>query len=76
MAIGVFMPSLRAERWPPEQPTQSQTRAMKTRGLLLNRHSGGAERRHGGRIAVDERDRRWCSDGFEIGCWTAVIAKP
>jgi len=21
-----------------------------------------------GRIAVDERNRRWCSDGFEIGC--------
>ncbi len=20
------------------------------------------------RIAVDERNRRWCSDGFEIGC--------
>jgi transposase InsO family protein len=23
--------------------------------------------RHDGRIAVDERNRRWCSDGFEIG---------
>jgi putative transposase len=21
-----------------------------------------------GRIAVNERNRRWCSDGFEIGC--------
>ena len=29
---------------------------------------GGVERRHDGRIAVDERNRRWCSDGFEIGC--------
>ena len=27
-----------------------------------------SERRHDGRIAVDERNRRWCSDGFEIGC--------
>src|SRR5262249_29054742 len=26
------------------------------------------ERRHDGRIGVDERNRRWCSDGFEIGC--------
>ena len=26
------------------------------------------ERRHDGRIAVDERNRRWCSDGFEVGC--------
>jgi hypothetical protein len=41
---------------------------MKVHGLLLDRNSGGAERRHDGRIAVDERNRRWCSDGFEIGC--------
>ena len=25
-------------------------------GLLLDRHAGGAERRHVGRIAVDERN--------------------
>ena len=43
-------------------------RVMKVRGLLLDRHVGGDERRHDGRIAVDERNRRWCSDGFEIGC--------
>src|SRR5215813_12467261 len=41
---------------------------MKVHGLLLDRHVGGDERRHDGRIAVDERNRRWCSDGFEIGC--------
>src|SRR5215470_14620583 len=43
-------------------------RVMKVHGLLLDRHIGGEERRHDGRIAVDERNRRWCSDGFEIGC--------
>jgi putative transposase len=44
-------------------------RVMKSHGLLLARHSGGgAERRHDGRIAVDRSDKRWCSDGFEIGC--------
>ena len=43
-------------------------RVMKVHGLLLDRHAGGAERRHDGRIAVDERNRRGCSDGFEIGC--------
>jgi putative transposase len=43
-------------------------RIMKAHGLLLRRHTGGAERRHEGRIAVAERNRRWCSDGFEIGC--------
>jgi hypothetical protein len=30
--------------------------------------AGGVERRHGGRIAVDAHNRRWCSDGFQIGC--------
>src|SRR5262249_49319680 len=46
--------------------------------LLLDRHVGGDERRHDGRIAVDERNRRWCSDGFEIGCdngeWVRVAS--
>ena len=41
---------------------------MKTHGLLLQRHSGrGEERRHQGRVAVDVRNTRWCSDGLEIG---------
>ena len=43
-------------------------RVMRDHGLLLQRHAGGEERRHDGRVAVDERNRRWCSDGFEIGC--------
>jgi putative transposase len=44
-------------------------RVMRANGLLLERHTGsGEERRHDGRIAVDRSDRRWCSDGFEIGC--------
>jgi len=48
---------------------QSQVyRVMKVHGLLLDRHVGADERRHDGRVAVDERNRRWCSDGFEIGC--------
>ena len=43
-------------------------RVMKAHGLLLERHSGhGKDRRHDGRIAVDRSNRRWCSDGFEIG---------
>src|SRR5262249_5956033 len=33
-------------------------RVMKVRELLLDRHAGGVERRHDGRIAVDERNRR------------------
>jgi putative transposase len=44
-------------------------RVMKAHGLLLVRHTGARdERRHDGRVAVDRRNIRWCSDGFEIGC--------
>lgn len=43
-------------------------RVMKEHGLLLQRHAGGTERRHDGRIAVEESDLRWCSDAFEIAC--------
>lgn len=42
-------------------------RVMKVHGLLLHRHAGGAgTRRHEGRVAVEVRNRRWCSDGLEI----------
>ena len=44
-------------------------RVMKAHGLLLQRHRGrGEERRHDGRVAVDQRNTRWCSDALEIGC--------
>jgi predicted phage terminase large subunit-like protein len=44
-------------------------RVMRAHGLLLQRHSGaGVERRHDGRVAVDQSDTRWSSNGFEIGC--------
>ena len=37
-------------------------------GRPITHHAGDVERRHDGRLAVDARNRRWCSDGFEIGC--------
>jgi putative transposase len=43
-------------------------RVMKEHGLLLQRHAGGAERRHDGKIAVVASDLRWCSDAFEVSC--------
>src|SRR5258708_28930750 len=43
-------------------------RVMKVHGLLLDRHAGGVERRHDGRIRGDERNRRGGSDRLEIGC--------
>ena len=43
-------------------------RVMKLHGLPLQRHTRGEERRHDGKIAVQIRNTRWCSDGLEIGC--------
>ena len=42
---------------------------MKVHGLLLQRDGERREeRRHDGRVAVDRRNTRWCSDGLEIVC--------
>jgi transposase InsO family protein/transposase-like protein len=55
------------EDWPP--PNHKRVwRVMKAHGLLLTRHAGGVEHRHDGRVAVEARNTRWCSDGFEIAC--------
>ena len=53
---------------PPAPNHKRVWRVMKQHGLLLQRHAGREDRRHDGRIAVAERNRRWCSDGFEVGC--------
>ena len=44
-------------------------RVMRLHGLLLQRPGKRNEqRRHDGRVAVDVRNTRWCSDGLEIAC--------
>ncbi|RZI60457.1 MAG: hypothetical protein EOP14_01090 [Pseudomonas sp.] len=44
-------------------------RVMKVHGLLLQPDGERREeRRHDGRVAVDLRNTRWCSDGLEITC--------
>lgn len=44
-------------------------RVMKVHGLLLQRAGEQREeRRHDGRVAVDQQNTRCCSDGLEIGC--------
>lgn len=44
-------------------------RVMRDHRLLLVRHTAlRPERAHDGRVAVEASNRRWCSDGFEIGC--------
>jgi putative transposase len=45
-------------------------RVMRTHGLLLERrprHCRSA-RRHDGKVAVEQSNARWCSDGFEFRC--------
>ena len=48
-------------------------RVMREAGWLLARHTGRPldSRAHDGTIAVTGSNRRWCSDGFEIGCTNA-----
>src|SRR3954470_3002753 len=43
---------------------------MKRHGLLLERHAGGTERRHDGRIAVAEPNLRWCRHRRSRGSWS------
>lgn len=45
-------------------------RVMRDNGLLLRRHTGRPidTRGHDGKVAVNQSDKRWCSDGFEITC--------
>lgn len=46
-------------------------RLMKENQLLLAQRirRRNDTRAHDGRVSVDESNLRWCSDGFEIGCW-------
>ena len=45
-------------------------RVMRDHGLLLERKPAVplAQQAHKGRVAVNESNRRWCSDGFEFRC--------
>jgi putative transposase len=45
-------------------------RVMKLHDLLLYEHGQKpvSNRKHTGKVAVDESDLRWCSDGFELPC--------
>jgi putative transposase len=45
-------------------------RLMHRHQLLLQRHTGGPARRHDGTVVTLKSDLRWCSDSFEIRCWS------
>lgn len=46
-------------------------RIMKQHRLLLQRHAVGTPRGHDGRVATEQSNRRWCSDGMELTCENA-----
>jgi transposase InsO family protein len=45
-------------------------RVMRDAGLLLARHTGKPTRTHDGQVVTLKSDLRWCSDAFEIRCWS------
>ena len=47
---------------------------MKRNNLLLPKQTGRPVRMHDGQIATLQSNMRWCSDVFEIGCWTGERA--
>lgn len=45
-------------------------RVMRASGLLLPRYTGRPTLRHDGKVITPRSDMRWCSDSFEIRCWS------
>lgn len=45
-------------------------RVMRAAELLLQRHTGKSTRTHDGKVITLKSDMRWCSDSFEIRCWS------
>ena len=43
---------------------------MREAGLLLPKHTGRTERPHNGQVITLASNLRWCSDSFEIRCWS------
>jgi putative transposase len=45
-------------------------RVMRAAKLLLPKHTGLPQRPHEGKVVAPDSDMRWCSDSFEIRCWS------
>ncbi|WP_151989554.1 hypothetical protein [Sphingomonas aurantiaca] len=67
MTIAVFMPCCAGG---PKRPGAKRVyRVTKVHGLLLRRNGERREERgYDGRVAVDLRNTRWCSNGLEVTC--------
>jgi hypothetical protein len=47
-------------------------RLMKREALLLPKYGVHPERVHDGKIITLASDLRWCTDSFEIRCWSGL----
>ena len=65
---GILRKQRRTEGQPPVNAKRLY-RIMREHHLLLHDKSARPKREHKGKIAVAESDMRWCSDGFEFGCY-------
>jgi putative transposase len=51
-------------------------RIMRKNSMLLAKHTGRRSGRvHDGKVIVMRSNLRWCSDGFEIGCWNGELIR-
>jgi transposase InsO family protein len=51
-------------------------RIMDQHRMLLQRHTGRRPGRvHDGKVVVMRSNLRWCSDAFEIACWTGELVR-
>jgi len=65
----------RAERGEPKVNHKRVYRIMKQEHLLLCRYSGKPVRSHTGTIMTEQSNQRWCSDTFEIVCWSGELVR-
>jgi transposase InsO family protein len=68
--VTVFLNRLLTRLGEPTVNPKRVYRLMKMGSLLLQRSTGRPQRVHNGTIMMNRSNRRWCSDAFEIACWS------
>lgn len=68
--VTVFLNRLLERRGEPRVNHKRVYRLMRIGGLLLQKSTGRPQRVHDGTIMMPSSNRRWCSDAFEVQCWS------
>ncbi len=68
--VTVFLNHLLTAQGEPTVNPKRVYRLMKMGNLLLQRSTGRPQRVHNGTIMRPRSNQRWCSDAFEIACWS------